>query len=76
MSQYQVITVDYSINRYQQYTGTLDLSNIHEYSSIASIILALREYLIRSSQDSTDIHKNHLYLMNNYEFMYDRLMYG
>lgn len=33
------------------------------------MVLALREYLVRSTSESTDLMKSHLYLANNYYYM-------
>ena len=35
------------------------------------MLLALREYLVRSTQPSNDLVKNHLYLTNNYYYMWE-----
>ena len=37
------------------------------------MVLALREYLVRSTSESTDLMKSHLYLANNYYYMCRRL---
>ena len=39
-------------------------------NSVATILIALRNYLVDSTNKSVDVYKNHLYLVNNFYYMY------
>ncbi|KAK8794345.1 hypothetical protein WA171_003469 [Blastocystis sp. BT1] len=57
-----VVMADPSLTCYQRYTAT--------------VLLSLYQFLVRSTQSSFDIFKNHLYLFNNFHYISEALESG